>query len=87
MQKETVITGDYIDEERANEYFATSYKGIDLLPQVPETLSEEVAAGVLNVSEPTIKRMVQDGQIKLKKDAILSYIHAKMLVNRPLNLD
>lgn len=87
MQKAPIITDDYIDEERANDYLAALYKGIDLLPRIPETLTEEVAAIVLNVSEPTIKRMVQDGQIELKKASVLSYIHAKMLVNRPLNLD
>ena len=87
MKKEPIITENYIDETSAKDYLEASYEGIDLLPKIPEKLSETDAAAVLNVSEPTIQRMVQSKEIKLEKKAILEYIHSKMLVNRPLKLE
>ena len=87
MKTEPIITEDFIDEEQAKDYLEASYEGLDLLPKIPEKLSESNAAVVLNVSKPTIQRMVQSKEIKLEKQAILAYIHAKMLVNRPLKLE
>lgn len=84
--KTQIITDNEIDEELAEDWLKAAYGAIDLLPLTPEKLSEPMAAFVLKVSEPTIRRMVQDGQIKLEKQAILNYINQKMLVNRPLNL-
>lgn len=87
MKKESIITENYIDENNAKEYLEASYEGLDLLPKIPEKLSETVAAAVLNVSEATIQRMVKSKEIKLEKRSILAYIQAKMLVNRPLKLE
>ena len=87
MNKETIITDNEIDETLAADYFRASYGAIDLLPCIPEILTETQAAYILKVSEPTIRRMVQDGQIELQKQAILDYINKKMIVNRPLNLN
>lgn len=87
MKKEPIITEDFIDEEQAKDYLEASYECLDLLPKIPEKLSERNAAAVLNVSEPTIQRMVQTNEIKLEKQSILAYIQAKMLVNRPLKLE
>ena len=87
MNKETIITDNEIDETLAVDYFRASYGAIDLLPCTPETLTETQAACILKVSEPTIRRMLQDGQIELQKQAILDYINKKMIVNRPLNLN
>lgn len=87
MKTEPIITEDFIDEEQAKDYLEASYEGLDLLPKIPEKLSKTVAAAVLNVSEPTIQRMVQTNEIKLEKQSILAYIQAKMLVNRPLKLE
>lgn len=84
--KTQIIKDNEIDEELAEDWLKAAYGAIDLLPLIPEKLSEPMAAFVLKVSEPTIRRMVQDGQIKLEKQAILNYINQKMLVNRPLNL-
>lgn len=86
MKSSEIITEENIDENAAKDFLKASYDGIDLFPCIPETLTETLAATMLNVSEPTIQRMVQDGQIELKKSAILAYINQKMLVNRPLNL-
>lgn len=86
MKTQAIITDNEIDEELAEEWLKAAYGSIDLLPLIPEKLSEPMAAFALKVSEPTIRRMVQDGQIKLEKQAILNYINQKMLVNRPLNL-
>ena len=87
MKKEQIITENYIDETSAKDYLEASYEGLDLLPKIPEKLSETVAAAVLNVSEATIQRMVQSKEINLEKRSILAYIQAKMLVNRPLKLE
>ena len=75
-----------IDEPEAHKYLSFPYDDIDLLPNIPENLSKSIAATILNVSAPTIERMVQDGQIILKKHQILEYLQEKTLVNRPLNL-
>ncbi|MBQ6780239.1 MAG: hypothetical protein IJP62_03290 [Treponema sp.] len=81
-----ITTDDDFDEFAAKNYFAHSYEDINLLPNIPRKFTESLAAILLNVSEPTIKRMVQDGQITLEKQAVLTYIKRNMLVNRPLNL-
>lgn len=86
MKSSEIITEENIDETSAKDFLKASYDGIDLFPCMPETLTETLAATMLNVSKPTIQRMVQDSQIELKKSAILAYINQKMLVNCPLNL-
>ncbi|MBR4464849.1 MAG: hypothetical protein IKS40_09575 [Treponema sp.] len=82
-----IISDNDFDEDAARDFLMASYDGVDLLPGMPEELTENLAAIILKVSEPTIKRMVQERQIVLKKSAILTYIKQKMMVNRPLNLE
>ncbi len=80
-----IITENNIDENAAKAYI-TAEKDIELLPGIPENLTVIAAAGILSVSEPTISRMLEDGQIQLKKSAILAYLNRNYLANRPLNL-
>lgn len=69
-----IIQDSYIDEEEAKNFLQNLYEGIDLLPGVPEKLTVQDAAAVLNVSIPTIDRMVQDGQLKLTKKNIIQTV-------------
>ena len=80
-----IITETDIDEAATNDYINSEFS-LDLLPKLPEKLTVLDAASVLSVSVPTIDRMVKDGQLKLTKSAILSYLKANFLVNRPINL-
>ncbi len=80
-----IITENEIDETAANNYINQEFS-LDLLPKLPEKLTVLVAASVLSVSVPTIDRMVKDGQLKLTKSAVLSYLKANFLVKRPINL-
>ena len=80
-----IITENDIDETAANNYINPEIS-LDLLPKLPEKLTVLDAASVLSVSVPTIDRMVKDGQLKLTKSAILSYLKANFLVKRPINL-
>ncbi|MBQ8708941.1 MAG: hypothetical protein IJ523_12730 [Succinivibrionaceae bacterium] len=86
MKKEPIITEDFIDEEQAKAYLITAENDLELLPCIPSEPGLSDAAAALGVSEPTVQRMLQDGQIKLQKRAILDYIMQKMLVNRPVKL-
>lgn len=80
-----IITENDIDETSAKAYL-TAGNDIELLPEVPDNLTVIAAAEILSVSEPTIIRMLEDGQIQLKKSAILAYLDHNYLANRPLNL-
>lgn len=82
-----IIQEDYIDEEAARAFLNDCYNGLDLLPNIPSKISNEIAADVLNVSMPTIERMVQDGQIELTRRSLLKYIFDNMLCNRPVSWD
>ena len=83
-----IIQEDYIDEEAARAFLNDCYNGLDLLPNIPSRISNEIAADVLNVSMPTIERMVQDGQIELtRRSLLLKYISDNMLCNRPVSWD
>ena len=80
-----IITENDIDETAAKAYL-TAGNDVELLPEVPDNLTVIAAAEILSVSEPTIIRMLEDGQIQLKKSAILAYLDHNYLANRPLNL-
>lgn len=80
-----IITENNIDENAAKAYI-TAENDLELLPGIPENLTIIAAAEILSVSEPTISRMLEDGQIQLKKSAILAYLDHNYLANRPLNL-
>lgn len=82
-----IIQENYIDEEAARAFLNDCYNGLDLLPNIPSKISNEIAANVLNVSMPTIERMVQDGQIELTRRSLLKYIFDNMLCNRPVTWD
>lgn len=57
MKSSEIITEENIDEIAAKDFLKASYDGIDLFPCMPETLTETLAATMLNVSEPTIQRV------------------------------
>lgn len=80
-----IIQENYIDEEAARAFLNDCYNGLDLLPNIPSIISNEIAANVLNVSMPTIERMVQGRQIELTKKSLLKYIFDNMLCNRPVS--
>ena len=80
-----IITENDIDEIAARDYLAAN-RGVELFPRIPDDLTVSVAAKLLHVSEPTIERMVADGQITLTKAAITTYIEKNYLANRPINL-
>lgn len=79
-----IIQDSYIDEEEAKNFLQNLYEGIDLLPGVPEKLTVQDAAAVLNVSIPTIDRMVQDGQLKLTKKNIIQTVMNNFLSEKPV---
>ena len=81
-----IISDNDIDEDMAKEFLSETYDDMNLLPRVHEALTENLAASILNVSEPTIRRMVADKQIDLTKASIAAYIKRNYLANRPLNL-
>ena len=64
---EQIIQETYIDETAARGFLNDCYKGIDLLPNVPEVLSRQIVSAILNVSIPTVDRMLQDRQVSLTK--------------------
>ena len=80
-----IITENDIDEIAARDYLAAN-RGVELFPRIPDDLTISTAAKLLHVSEPTIERMVADGQITLTKAAITTYIEKNYLANRPINL-
>lgn len=82
-----IIQENDIDEEAAYEFLNDCYRGIDLLPNIPETLTPQSAAAILNVSMPTIERMLQEKQLKLTKKDLQKYIFDNMLCNRPVAWD
>ncbi len=80
-----IITENDIDEPAAKA-FITAEEDLELLPGIPKKITVIAAAEILSVSVPTISRMLEDGQIQLKKSAILAYLDHNYLANRPLNL-
>lgn len=84
---EKIIQEDSINEEAARAFLNDCYNGMNLLPNVPAKITPQIAAAVLNVSMPTIERMLQDRQIELTKKSLLKYIFDNMLCNRPVNWD
>lgn len=87
MSKNSIIQNGFIDEEAAISYLNNYYKDIELLPNIPEELTIIDMAAILNVSVPTIERMIIDKQLTLTKKSVLHYIMENMLCNRPINLD
>lgn len=81
---EKIIQEDNINEEAARSFLNDCYSGVNLLPNVPAKVTRQIAAAVLNVSAPTIERMLQDKQLELTKKSLLQYIFNNMLCNRPL---
>lgn len=84
---EPIIQENSIDEEAARDFLNDCYQGVNLLPNIPDRITRQIAASVLNVSLPTIERMLQDNQLKLTKKSLLKYIFDNMLCNRPLQWD
>lgn len=84
---EKIIQEDSINEEAARAFLNDCYNGMNLLPNVPAKITPQIAAAVLNVSMPTIERMLQDRQIELTKKSLLKYIFDNMLCNRPISWD
>lgn len=84
---EKIIQEDSINEEAARAFLNDCYNGMNLLPNVPDKITPQIAAAVLNVSMPTIERMLQDRQIELTKKSLLKYIFDNMLCNRPVSWD
>lgn len=84
---EKIIQEDSINEEAARAFLNDCYNGMNLLPNVPAKITPQIAAAVLNVSMPTIERMLQDRQIELTKKSLLKYIFDNMLCNRPVSWD
>lgn len=82
---ESIINENEIDESAARAYLDTE-DDIDFFPGIPEKLTETSAAFLLSVSEPTINRMLEDGQIVLTKDSILTYIKQNYKYLKPINL-
>lgn len=84
MPEESIIQEKYIDEEQARNYLTQDYKGINLLPGINKRVTIECAAEVLNVSIPTVERMLQDKQLELTRKSILAYIFSHFLYQRPV---
>ena len=84
---EQIIQENNINEEAAREFLNDCYKGVNLLPNVPAKITRQIAAAVLNVSMPTIERMLQDNQLTLTRKSLQKYIFEHMLCNRPVNWD
>ncbi|WP_147612649.1 helix-turn-helix domain-containing protein [Treponema pectinovorum] len=80
----SIIQENYIDEEAAKQYLNDCYKDVDLLPNVPEKLTVQTMAAVLNISEPTVSRMITAQEINPFKKDVLNYILKNMLVNHPI---
>lgn len=81
--KQQIISNNDIDEEAAKAYLEKE-KAIDLFPGISEHLSLSCVADILAVSEPTISRMIADGQIELNKISITKYCKEHYLVLRPV---
>lgn len=82
-----IIQDNDIDKEAARSFLYDCYEDVNLLPNVPQKITEQIAAAVLNVSMPTIERMLQERQLKLTKKDLQQYIFNNMLCNRPVDWD
>jgi hypothetical protein len=64
--------------------------GFDLLPEVPEILSVDDTAYILDVSKQTVQRMIQAGDLKqtpagkVSKVDLLHYISGHILADLPV---
>lgn len=79
-----IIQDNYIDEEEARNFLQNLYSGIELLPGVPEKLTTQEAANVLNVSIPTVERMLSEGMLKLTKQNLIDLVLKNMLAEKPI---
>lgn len=79
-----IIQDDYIDEEEARNFLQNLYDGVELLPGVSEELTAQEAASVLNVSIPTVERMVSDRMLKLTKTDLIETVMNNMLAEKPV---
>lgn len=79
-----IIQDNYIDEEEARNFLQNLYSGIELLPGVPEKPTTQEAAAVLNVSIPTVERMISDGMLKLTKQNLIDLVMANMLAEKSI---
>lgn len=79
-----IIQDNYIDEEEAKNFLQNLYNGIELLPGVPEKLTIQEAAAVLNVSIPTVERMISEGMLKLTKKNLIDLVMTNMLSEKPI---
>lgn len=79
-----IIQDNYIDEEEARNFLQNLYSGIELLPGVPEKLTTQEAANVLNVSIPTVERMLSEGMLKLTKQNLIDLVMKNMLAEKPI---
>lgn len=79
-----IIQDNYIDEEEAKNFLQNLYSGIELLPGVPEKLTTQEAANVLNVSIPTVERMLSEGMLKLTKQNLIDLVMKNMLAEKPI---
>lgn len=79
-----IIQDKYIDEEEARNFLQNLYSGIELLPGVPEKPTTQEAAAVLNVSIPTVERMLSEGMLKLTKQNLIDLVMKNMLAEKPI---
>lgn len=79
-----IIQDNYIDEEEARNFLQNLYSGIELLPGVPEKPTTQEAAAVLNVSIPTVERMLSEGMMKLTKQNLIDLVMKNMLAEKPI---
>lgn len=79
-----IIQDKYIDEEEARNFLQNLYSGIELLPGVPEKPTTQGAAAVLNVSIPTVERMLSEGMLKLTKQNLIDLVMKNMLAEKPI---
>lgn len=79
-----IIQDNYIDEEEARNFLQNLYSGIELLPGVPEKPTTQEAAAVLNVSIPTVERMLSEGMLKLTKQNLIDLVMKNMLAEKPI---
>lgn len=79
-----------IEEERvaaARRYLLAGYGNIEFFPVVPDELTLVTASRLLQVSIPTVARMLEDHSLQLTKQSVQDYIFSHFLCDKPLNLD
>ena len=83
MKKEQIITDTDIDKTAAQDFFEAE-NTIDFFPGMPEKLTVSIAAAILNISEPTVVRMVESKEISLTKTSLCDYILGNYKANKPV---